>query len=425
MKLITPYYVNDYLMIDVFGKDIPFLETYRKKEIWEILSDTGLFVYDKEVKDIDFPHETHEIGSYKVVFPTHQVISFVSGNETTCSNDVRNKLDYKHLIEKLYNLNCNVVLINEESLNELSETPWKDLLNGRKIVTYQIGASEKWLTFNNDIVTEETDASSKLRLNEKIILSPRNFAAYDYENNMYMITVDLNELDWRRQDSLQFVDDVIQDLQTLLNYSEEKIIELRSEAEMKTLFKYVDQYIQKKKEEITDEIAEFRRERIEATAKAINRERRIIMNAGILSVLETITNKEYLEIQIDLIKRDNRIKHVVFQEKAVEFHTTYLYATDKVDNVYDIGKIKFTVNLETGYISFENLTHSDLYKTLPHSSGDTACWGSAEADVITAIAKFDLADIVELVLNWIESVNIDDQYGKYALDKWPMSKMEY
>ena len=422
MKLITPYLYNDFLCIDVEKADIPRPDTYRSKDTEDILSEYGLVIYDKEVSDVKCPFSKPvKIGSYNVVYPLQKTILFVGEIET--QEALRNSPEYKMLNEKLSGLNKKIVLMDDATYDEMLSINWQRSIDkDRVVVLYKCGTTK--VSFDDDNNLTPFDSSKPVGyLNKKVILSPNNLAFYDYESNYYGIVPDLKNQDFRTKGAGWFVDSVINDLNILLNYSKNEIIDKKNEAEKKVLLMYVDKYIVSKKEEIRKENEEFIQEIESASATLINRDRRLSLNDKILNTLEVISNQDYFERQIELVRMDKRIENIEFGTNEITFYTIYLYAYDIKNNVYDIGKIKFKLNLENGAINFENLTHS-LYKTLPHSSDSGGCFGSAKKDILLSIAKFNLADVVELVLNWCQSVNIKDTYGKKALDDWPKVKKE-
>ncbi len=107
---------------------------------------------------------------------------------------------------------------------------------------------------------------------------------------------------------------------------------------------------------------------------------------------------------------------------------------EKKDRTFDIGKFRIEIyfNGENGGLRFFNTTRQgkgttensyNLHHPHVNKSGDP-CLGNITAMIGKLIAEYQFAGLTALALQFLESVNLDDDAGKRIFDCWPEVKTD-
>ena len=86
---------------------------------------------------------------------------------------------------------------------------------------------------------------------------------------------------------------------------------------------------------------------------------------------------------------------------------------------YAIGLIQFTVTLGNGGIIFNNLTRKKNGRPHPHiQTNGVACWGEIQVSITDLLARWMLAELVTVVVRYLQSVDPKDSWGA-GIVNWP------
>ena len=126
--------------------------------------------------------------------------------------------------------------------------------------------------------------------------------------------------------------------------------------------------------------------------------------------------------QIKIIKEMEIVDSVEFIEDAMYIKTNFVYATDEDDNRFKMNKYSIQIKpskldirvygLVEEYNRESAFTQHDPH---PHVSGNTGkpCWGNTEIMLVELFEQEQYDIIVQIVIDYLQSFNIDDSAGKY------------
>lgn len=141
---------------------------------------------------------------------------------------------------------------------------------------------------------------------------------------------------------------------------------------------------------------------------------------------ETSARKKFEDEYKKLI--DNpKIQGIILDESILTVYTRTLYCTDSRTKVeYEIGAMKFEVELDAGTIHIFNMTRRvdggmGSNQNAPHvdSQGDP-CFGNIEGMIYELIGKHEVVMLIELLITFIESANVREDAGR-TINEWPVS----
>lgn len=120
----------------------------------------------------------------------------------------------------------------------------------------------------------------------------------------------------------------------------------------------------------------------------------------------------------------DKITGVEVVGNQVTYHTKVLHCTDpRTNRVHEVGAFKITINVENGSVRFYNTTRRinghNRRMHAPHvfPSGEP-CLGNVSQYLPDLIAKYEFAAVADVVIAFIENVNINDAAGAYV-NRWP------
>lgn len=126
--------------------------------------------------------------------------------------------------------------------------------------------------------------------------------------------------------------------------------------------------------------------------------------------------------QIKIIKEMEIVNSVEFIGDVMSVKTNFVYATDEYDNRFKMNKYDIQIKpskldiriygLVEEYNRESAFTNSDPH---PHVSGSTGkpCWGNTEIMLVDLFEQEQYDIIVQIVIDYLQSFNIDDSAGKY------------
>jgi hypothetical protein len=191
------------------------------------------------------------------------------------------------------------------------------------------------------------------------------------------------------------------------------ICSARLEKEIESLKEEIDEgkeTIRKQQEELIEKIREI--QDLEKRMLHINSDKKVF--------------KKELESEFTKLLQVPNVLNVITNEKdgLVEVYTDTLYCTDpRTKIVHEIGKFKISISQANG-LRWENLTRRvdgcNKNQMAPHiwESGK-ACLGNMESIFPELIANYEYSVVVQLAIQFVESVNVDDSAGKH-ISNWPV-----
>jgi len=133
-----------------------------------------------------------------------------------------------------------------------------------------------------------------------------------------------------------------------------------------------------------------------------------------------IDGRELIGREYDNLRRIKKVKDVQVSDNELVVDTHMLYCTEPKSGVkYRIGEFKIHIPLAHGEIRFLNQTQTINGKHAPHvNTAGTACLGSTADLFPELIRKREFASVVNLAILFLESVNVDDSWGR-TIAQWP------
>ena len=82
-----------------------------------------------------------------------------------------------------------------------------------------------------------------------------------------------------------------------------------------------------------------------------------------------------------------------------------------------IGKFLVDININTQSVKITNITkrlnYQSYYWDHPHVHSNIPCWGNIESAMLRQLADYELPVVVNMIIEYLESVNESDAYGKH------------
>lgn len=128
--------------------------------------------------------------------------------------------------------------------------------------------------------------------------------------------------------------------------------------------------------------------------------------------------------EFDQLVKIPKVTDIEVTSDALTVYTTRLYCTNPDTGfTHEIGTFKIKISLRDGNVNWKNLTRTVIggsgYMQAPHVGPEGhACLGNTLGVFPDLIAKRDLLSAVLLAIAFVESVNVDDYWGKFIVN-WP------
>lgn len=136
------------------------------------------------------------------------------------------------------------------------------------------------------------------------------------------------------------------------------------------------------------------------------------------------SGKSKFEQEFESLLAIPKIKAVAFRGSMLVISTDILRAKNPATGgVHEIGKFKFITDTERGTVKILNQTRVvNAYRPrmqAPHVFPDgRPCLGNLEATVPQLVAGYEFSALAQILIAYIESVNLDDGAGRY-IERWP------
>lgn len=89
---------------------------------------------------------------------------------------------------------------------------------------------------------------------------------------------------------------------------------------------------------------------------------------------------------------------------------------------YAVGMIEVTLNMRTQELTLQNFTRRHAGRPHPHcNSSGRPCWGEIAASVVELGSKWMLAELMVVVIRFLQSVDPSDSWGS-MIREWPVIK---
>lgn len=170
-----------------------------------------------------------------------------------------------------------------------------------------------------------------------------------------------------------------------------------------------------------DTLARLRREN-EGYAEALTRTiRDIDRSRARISVLESLPSRdESYGTEFDKLKTSAHVDTVIVQDDKIIVTTDHLATYPLRDGrIADLGIYRIVIPVGSGIPTAHNLTRSVRGFGHPHShGGGDMCYGNIGSDLATLMGKFEFSLAAQLVIEFLQTINEADDYGKRVRD-WP------
>ncbi|HHX67441.1 MAG TPA: hypothetical protein GX708_05215 [Gallicola sp.] len=133
---------------------------------------------------------------------------------------------------------------------------------------------------------------------------------------------------------------------------------------------------------------------------------------------------EKIQKDLDLIINHEKIQDIQIINNKFHVFTNDIYIYDKNNRKYYGGKYKIVIDLQDNIFIFSDNPRRGYWTPRdphPHVSGHNgeACFGNIDETIIELSSQTELYALVLILINFLESVNIDDAAGKYIIN-WDM-----
>lgn len=148
-----------------------------------------------------------------------------------------------------------------------------------------------------------------------------------------------------------------------------------------------------------------------------------------VAALEGNRSEDVTRIELDFqdIVNDKKVRDIQIDGEVVTVLTNTIYCEDpRTHRYHEIGEMQIQINLEgkDHGITIRNLTRRNTSGTggihHPHVFEDgRLCFGNSQSRFSSLIAQHQVAQVLWLAIQFLESVNVADAYGK-TIDRWPL-----
>ena len=144
---------------------------------------------------------------------------------------------------------------------------------------------------------------------------------------------------------------------------------------------------------------------------------------------QILENDENYRKEFDKIASHKKIKGIKISGSKIIIFTKMILCTDPRDKVvHALGEFKISIDMNSSKIIITNLTQTiNGYQSgmqAPHVFADgRPCLGTAQELINDCVARYEVASVVGVAINFLESVNIEDRAGAY-INRWPVATKE-
>ena len=213
------------------------------------------------------------------------------------------------------------------------------------------------------------------------------------------------------------------ELEAIVNASLQVLIpkakEFAEKSQLKQFKNAVSSAIESRVREYKDRIKENEEESQNLEQQLLNLHRQIDTDTQAFNALDgtkgqwkkkAVKEFEYLHRLTDSLYKSIRVDG----EKLIA--TTSDVSINYDGSSFDIGEFEVKINLPTGDLDIQNLTHAiDSYQH-PHISDGKPCLGNIGSGVIRMLAEFELFGALQIIHKFLHSYNSDSPYLK--IEHW-------
>lgn len=178
-------------------------------------------------------------------------------------------------------------------------------------------------------------------------------------------------------------------------------------------------------EEKKRKMAEARQTVRNLVTQIIVDEKMLSSNTDAFAELEITLNKE-----LEIMANNKMIKKVEIDEQGLIIaHTEMIYSNvlgkDNKVRRYRFGEYQLKIDVSNGEVKFINANNKDKRHSCwgdkchhPHvNEQGNACLGSASTLIMDCVDRYQWGVLADVLINYLQSVNIDDSAGKYYI-RW-------
>jgi len=135
--------------------------------------------------------------------------------------------------------------------------------------------------------------------------------------------------------------------------------------------------------------------------------------------------EDQLGLEFDSLLRIKKVKDVQVTETELVVETGTLYCADpRTGRLHEIGKFRIQIPFEQPeWMRFLNLTRTVSGRHAPHvGATGIPCLGTTKDQFPQLIREREFTSVVNLAILFLESVNVNDAWGRY-IDEYPVAAM--
>lgn len=146
---------------------------------------------------------------------------------------------------------------------------------------------------------------------------------------------------------------------------------------------------------------------------------------GLANIEKSLSDgRSKFEREFESILAMPKVTDVRISDSKIEVHTDTLYVVDpRSGTEHVLGKFRIVIDEpfeNPGVMIFNKSRHVEGMQAPHVFEGGDPCWGNIEETINELLAKLDLNLLVQIILSYLQNVNVDDQAGS-QVDEWPES----
>lgn len=117
----------------------------------------------------------------------------------------------------------------------------------------------------------------------------------------------------------------------------------------------------------------------------------------------------------DELAEHPRITDIQFEAQQLRLVTDHMHMRHPYsDATRWLGRFSVLINLTNNVVRIANLDNKKGDRDHPHVPGGAPCFGAAQPLIVNLLAQREYAAFIELLIQFLETFNPDDDYGQYA-----------
>lgn len=125
---------------------------------------------------------------------------------------------------------------------------------------------------------------------------------------------------------------------------------------------------------------------------------------------------EHWEKEWEALNRHPRIQSIMLSDGVVDIETDPITMTHPDDSSKSVllGRFRIKMNMNDNRIHMKNLDNPKRNRDHPHIQREVPCFGGHETTISKLQAEGEIAALYEVLIQYLESYNPDDDWGRYA-----------